>query len=153
VTIFHEKVQQIVAKAITCENFDDYDYAYAGREMTCNMMHTTSIDFPNVTISTRNDTISAVNFYDNKHILYLPINVVESFPNLVAYDAAFCSVKEVWKENFKSLGKLRHLNLKVNQIEKIASDVFDDLKELRILELREKHLVLISKVTNFFLNF
>lgn len=93
------------------------------------------IDEYNETISTKDDAILALSFYTNKKIQYLPVKVAESFPNLIAYGADNTSVKEISKENFKGLTKLRTLGLIGTEIEKIYSDTFEDLVNVEVLWL------------------
>lgn len=114
------------------------------------MNGTTSIDEQNVTISTSDVSMGGLSFHNNKKIVFLPINVGEKFPNLINYNAAYCSVKEVLKLNFKNLNKLKTLALHYNQIEKIGTETFSDLTSLEELNLsKENYFLLIFLI--FFL--
>lgn len=90
-----------------------------------------------VTISERDDEIDGIDFSENKNILYLPVLVHEKLPNLIAYYAYHCSVREISKRNFEKLGRLEDLNLNSNQIETIGSDTFEDLVALQQLHISE----------------
>lgn len=102
------------------------------------MDNATKIDSPGYTVSTpRNDLVTGIYYQLNKKISYLPSQLNETFPNLIAITAHRCSVKAVSKENFNNLIKLKLLWLDHNQIEKIYSDTFDTLISLEILDLSE----------------
>lgn len=125
---------QNVLNQITCEQIlesgNGYDYK------TCFMQDITSISTRGVEISTlRDDTNEGIEFSQNIKISFLPWKVVEKFPNLVAYSASGCSLKEIEKQNFEGLTKLKALNIPNNQIETIASDTFEGLIQLEILFL------------------
>lgn len=47
---------------------------------------------------------------DNRNFRFLPENPAESFPNLVAYGARFCSIEPISKVNFENLDKLQFLD-------------------------------------------
>lgn len=128
------------SKEINCEslNFIDWgeDWGQVGRVKSCIMDDLTSIEEPNVKISSAYDRyVKGLNFAHNKQIFNLPDNVAENFPNLLAYSAWDCSVKEITNNDFKGLTKLIRLALDDNQIEKVASKAFDDLENLRTLWL------------------
>lgn len=91
----------------------------------------------NVTISTHDKSIGALVFYSNTNIFYLPVGVDQSFPNLLGYEAEHCAIKIISRQNFKRLKKLKFLFLAHNQIEKISSNTFNDLKYLTRLDLSE----------------
>jgi Leucine rich repeat len=95
----------------------------------------TRIDRKETIISTRDDSVEALTFERNKQIFVLPENVNKAFSNLWAYDASFCSVQEICHNNFDGLTNLHYLKLDENQIEKIFSDTFEDLKMLEFLSL------------------
>lgn len=98
------------------------------------MKDTTVINSSVIIIATKDDQIKGLQFSVNPKIEYLPEEVSESFPNLLAYSAGTCSVKSISYENFKGLNKLRGLWLSGNQIEKVSSDTFKDLVLLEHLE-------------------
>ena len=86
-----------------------------------------------MTISNVDSSIRGLSFYTNKKIMFLPVNVAESFNNLIAYDASECSITIISRENFAGMEHLRSLALVGNQIEKIYSDVFEGLENLEHL--------------------
>jgi Leucine-rich repeat (LRR) protein len=85
----------------------------------------------------KDETIEGLYFDENKKIVVLPEKVSEKFPNLIAYEANKCSVKNIAKIHFVNLPKLRRLNLDGNNIAIIASDTFDDLVAMEFLGLGE----------------
>jgi Leucine-rich repeat (LRR) protein len=71
----------------------------------------------------------------NKLASSLPENVNKLFPNLLGYSVTSCRVREISRENFEGLVKLRGIYLWGNQIERISSDTFDGLMSLEVLNL------------------
>jgi Leucine rich repeat len=132
-------IKFLEAKEVSCESVaDDTQWiAPVLRVKTCNMRVTTSIDSPETIIisSAFDSSMGGLRFDHNKQVYYLPENVGEKFPNLLAHYASFCNVKEISKKHFKNLSKLKFLGLDHNQIETILSDTFEDLIELEILWL------------------
>jgi hypothetical protein len=129
--------EELKKKKLTCESYSEYTWTETvGILSTCVMDKITSIDEPGAAIANdRSETVNGLNFFENKNIFYLPENVTANFPNLIAYGASMCNVKTIAKKNFKGLNKLRWLGLHHNQIKKIPSDTFEDLKELEFLKL------------------
>jgi Leucine-rich repeat (LRR) protein len=72
---------------------------------------------------------------DIKILEYLPINLSKIFPNLIYYEAQNCSIKFLIKRHLKSLFKLQVLNLSGNKLSEIPSKAFEDLQNLRKLNL------------------
>lgn len=102
------------------------------------MDNATRIDSPGYTVSNpKDESITGIFYQLNKKISYLPSQLHEIFPNLIALTAHRCSVKAVTRENFRNLNKLKGLWLSYNQIEKIYSDTFEDLISLETLDLSE----------------
>lgn len=129
---------QALAKEVKCESVLNRNFSSGGVENTlsCLMNKTTVIDSIGFTISTpRNETIGALEMNNNSKIRFLPEEVGEQFPNLLAYYAFSCSLTEVSKINFQSLFNLKVLVLNSNKIENIAVNTFEDLKSLVVLNL------------------
>jgi Leucine rich repeat len=125
-----QSIHDTKAKLDGCESTRDIEEEGV-KILLCEMTYKTSINTSDETISiTRNESLNGLSFFNNKKMFNLPVNVAEKFPNIVIYTAGGCSLKEVLYKNFKSLYKLKGLNLQQNQIEKITSDTFVDLKEL-----------------------
>lgn len=82
-----------------------------------------------------NLSILGLSFYSNKQISFLPVQVDVTFPKLVGYSAGSCSIKTISKTNFKNLRNLKDLSLRMNQIETIENDTFEDLIALEVLWL------------------
>lgn len=72
---------------------------------------------------------------DNAFVEFLPQNLHQFFPSLVAIQVYNCSLKKLDESNFKHLGNLRTLNLLFNKIEFVPSDSFRDLESLEFLYL------------------
>lgn len=105
------------------------------------MFETTSIDAPNLTISTTNDeTVAVLDFEENKKIFFLPLLISESFPKLVVITALDCSVTSISKENFQNLQELTDLYLGRNKIKNLPSNTFEDLKKLKMLKLQNNQI-------------
>lgn len=139
------------AKEVECERVSDFNSGGSfGSVKTCFMDKKTTIDTPNVTFSTRDNSIGAISFRYNNKIKFLPIKVDEKFPNLLSVQAVRCSIKEISKLNFKGLSKLTFLDLSSNQIEKIASETFEDLTSLEELYLCKKISIYCFSICEFF---
>lgn len=123
------------AKEVDCESTEDVE---GNNVITCYMEDITSIKEPDMTISNFDVAVQGLAFYDNPKIFFLPIYVVENFPNLKMYWANNCSLKVISYQNFKGLRKLTVLKLNANQIEKINSDTFNDFVNLEELDLSKK---------------
>jgi Leucine rich repeat len=130
-------------KIISCDSVSDqfFEKIEFQRQKTCSIGYFGSkvvIDSPGYSISNRDDSIEALHLDINKLVFYLPEKVDTNFKNLVIYEANGCSIKNISNQNFKGLIKLCALLLENNQIEKILSDTFKDLKELQYLWLSKK---------------
>lgn len=134
-------LHKIKTNQVPCESVQDGDYShfYAEPPNTCFMNDSTTIDTRGFIISTANDeTVQGLKFTGNEKIFFLPDNVAEKFPNLIFYFADFCSLTEVFKENFQRLDKLRVLLLSNNHIERVYGESFVDLTSLEDLNLGER---------------
>lgn len=131
------------SKEIFCERFYSGNWIPLKNETftVCDMKIETEIYEPNVKISNFDDSVLSLTFYTNRNIFYLPIDVAKSFPNLTAFGADETSIKEISKENFRNLRKLRCLTLVSNKIEMIFSDTFEDLESLEVLWLGKRKLI------------
>lgn len=124
---------------ITCDSISESFWGDSiGNVKTCFLQQTTVINEPNLKISTDLDGslfVRALDFFNNKKISFLPIQVDENFPNLLVYYADYCSIEKISKQNFKNLLKLKLLNLDNNKIQDIQGGTFGDLKNLEEISL------------------
>jgi Leucine rich repeat len=135
-------LSELEGKEISCERFGEQDWNNSGKKVKlCYMTPSTSIDSSGATVSTHDETIKLLFLGNNKKIFYLPDNVGGKFPNLLYYVASNCSIAQINQQNFKALNKLEFLDLRQNQIEKITSNTFDGLKELKNLDLGTKNII------------
>lgn len=124
---------------ISCEYIKGRHWGRSiGDVKSCKMQNTIAIDSNRVTISIKDESVIGLDFWGNKKIKFLPVQVNESFPNLLAYSAGHCSLSTIEKENFKGMNKLKGLWLYMNQISTINSDTFEDLVGLEMLYLRKE---------------
>lgn len=63
----------------------------------------------------------------------LPLNLADSFPNLVEISASSTTFRSLKRENFRFLRKLEVLQMENGELLRIRRDSFDDLVSLRIL--------------------
>lgn len=128
---------QQTEKRITCEQIQNVEWLWssAGKQKTCSMNETTRIDSNGFKFISVDGSIGGLRFTNNKEIFYLPTGLDESFPNLLIYTAAYCSINTISRENFKNLRKLSGLRLSGNRIEKIDSDTFSDLVSMEFISL------------------
>lgn len=122
------------AKEISCEEVrDDWDNSI-GPIKTCFTQRTVAINELGTTVSNLDVTIKGLTFQSYR-FYFLPDNVTENFPDLLVYRANDCSIKAISKRFFRGLTKLKILHLGSNKIEKISTDTFEDLAELKELFL------------------
>lgn len=86
-------------------------------------------------INNNDDTITELNIEWNRKILFLPVEVADSFPNLKMYSVRQCAIKKITRENFANLRKLLWLYFFSIPIETIYDDTFEDLVMLEGLGL------------------
>ena len=91
-----------------------------------------------------NLNIQAFSIEGNKEVEFLPENIVESFPGLIAYRVIRCSIKTVNRKHFKGLNNLERLELQGNQIDSIQGDSFKDLARLVMLALNYNKIKIID---------
>jgi Leucine-rich repeat (LRR) protein len=77
-------------------------------------------------------------FYNNKKVLYLPIEPYRTAPNLFVINAAQCAVKAISKRNFEKLANLQYGWLHDNDISVIPAGTFEDLVSLKEITLGER---------------
>jgi len=122
--------------SVRCEKVKNYDWQIVGDVKTCFMVEDTDISFPDTSLSEALDkAVGGLDFFNNKKIKFLPIRINLVFPNLSGYDAKYCSLTTITKENFKGLKQLRVIWLFDNEISFLNADVFDDLEKLEIIGL------------------
>lgn len=124
---------------IACESFKRWGW-FDG--IVCVISNST-IDSDNFSISSKRNESVALDFFQNKNVSYLPTRLQITFPELQQIHAKSCSIKAIFKDNFKNLTMLTFLDLSFNQIEKIESDSFNDLTSLEQLFLSKKFWLII----------
>lgn len=97
-------------------------------------MWSTPISSPDVSI-VPDETIHGLTFSGNQKLSFPPVDVAQSFPNLLGYDMYNCLIKTISKSNFVGLSKLKGLWLNHNHITRIDRNVFEDLVSLEFLTL------------------
>lgn len=133
---------------IKCESvgplkFVFFDQQSQDIENSCSVDNNTAISIDDVTfLSTSNYFVDGIHFNSNKRIVFLPVRIYESFPNLRAYFAGNLNISKVSHKNLQRLSKLEILHLNNNRIEKIRSDTFEGLLKLRIVNLGKLFCVL-----------
>lgn len=121
---------------IACESVEQIQWS-VGTIKTC-YIQTSVIDWTGfIFSSSTSSNVGAIDAQDNRKIQYLPEKVGKSFPRLMLYNAAFCAIEAISRDNFKGLVKLEKLYLNDNQIKKISIDTFEDLNSLQVLYLSE----------------
>lgn len=120
--------------------FDEFEYVEVACEKftsffeleACWMKKKTSINATNFVVSDmRDEEVGHISFDDNKKIEYLPYKIFMQFPNLFSYFAESCSVKQITKENFEKLNRLKEIWLSHNKIQKIFANTFEGLESLQ----------------------
>ena len=83
---------------------------------------------------------------NNKEVKFLPENIVEFFPRLIAYEVRNCSIRTVNEKHFESLSKLEYLSMDFNEIDSIDADSFKDLIKLEFLKLNNNQIKKIDQI-------
>ena len=91
-----------------------------------------------------NQSIQGFNIEGNKEVKFLPENIVESFPKLIAYQVYNCSIRTINAKHFKGLNNLELLFLDYNEVESIDGDAFKDLTKLEELSLHYNKITMIA---------
>jgi insulin-like growth factor-binding protein complex acid labile subunit len=99
------------------------------------------------------DKIQALSFVNNKNMKYLPQNIGETFPNLIAMSFSGDSIVNISKKNFKNLNQLKSINLSGNKIKSFKPDTFEDLINLEQLILDNNEIEYIEETTFTYLKF
>lgn len=124
-------------KPLVCEKITSDD-KHGEKRKKCLMNQVTTISTDNVELAIPEDlNMTVLDFTFNNGILFLPVLVKKSFPNLRFFYANLCSVQEISKKNFENLNDLRYLSLEANFITKIRSDTFEGLSKLDYVSLGE----------------
>lgn len=120
------------ATEISCEKIEQ------GNDVKlCYFDKTTSINFNDTAIATKDDSVKGIFMTYNEKIRYLPVQVHKKFSNLQKYYAAECSIQAISKANFEKLTKLTEIWLTTNEITRVKSDTFQGLSSLKIVKLGE----------------
>lgn len=85
----------------------------------------------------RDEEVEGIIFDRNVNIEYLPVKIHLQFPNLDIYNASRCSIKQISKENFENLSRLKSIELSGNKIQKISGNTFKGLNSLLHVNLSE----------------
>lgn len=101
----------------------------------------------------KDEDIQAISFVNNKNIKFLPVNIGESFPNLIAMKASGNSIANITRETFMNLPKLKFLNLSFNKIKSLNPDTFEYLTGLENLNLENNEIEEIEETIFVFLKF
>lgn len=83
----------------------------------------------------------------SKNIKFLPKNLHQVFPNLVAFSFSSCSIEFVSGNHFQNLTKLKDLSLIDNKFKEIAADAFADLIDLQFLYLNQNRINFLWQTT------
>lgn len=130
-----------LSKGGPCERFDnfedDYDVFEDGNVKNYCIMQSTVVNSRDflITPADHNETVDGFEAEDNKKLEYLPKNIGKKFPNVIKLRAANCALKEISKEVFRGLTKLRWLYLQNNQIETINDDTFEHIPSVEKIDL------------------
>jgi hypothetical protein len=130
-------IREIEMQQISCGLITSYEFLTTNQVKDCTMDAKQSINTTNLIFRTRDNTMEVLSFWNIKTVFYLPTKIAAAFPVLTQVRAINCSIKEVFRHNFIGLNEMKILLLPFNQIEKIASDTFEGLKNLEHIGLRK----------------
>jgi hypothetical protein len=134
-------------KQVFCQNIADFEWFpsdnSSGVLKTCFTKFETVIDSNTFTFADRDSDVSGLRLLGSS-VSFLPVEVGESFPGLVFYEAGSLSIQEISRDNFKGLKLLKYLSLYQNKLETIPEDTFKDtvsLESIVLCEFRESFFV------------
>lgn len=93
------------------------------------------VNVPAPLIEKTQNLTKGLTMYGNQKSSYLPVRVYKVFPNLIDYNAGFCSITTIAKSNFQSLIHLVQLRLSNNLISRVEGITFEGLTALKRLYL------------------
>lgn len=121
---------------VQCDSIEVAQWS-VGTKRTC-YFRTTAIERKGFAVSSSIDaSVGVIDFQDNKKIIFLPENTGKIFSKLLLFNAAFCAIEAITRDNFRGLRKLEKLYLNENRIKMISIDTFQDLESLEVLYLSE----------------
>lgn len=122
-------------KEVKCKH-SSVQWNYFKRSLFSCRIENQKIDDIGFTITrSSNTTVELLDIQNATEVKYLPANIAEKFPHIVAFQVYDCSVESINEVNFKNLLKLRYLHLPRNEIEHIDNNAFRDLIKLEWLSL------------------
>lgn len=123
---------EIDSVEVVCERYQNIPNEY------CLMNERTAINATNFVMGElRDEEVEGIVFDGNKKIEYIPYKIHMQFPNLAIYHANRCSIKQISKENFENLRRLKSIELASNKIQKLAGNTFKGLEKLTKVDLSE----------------
>jgi Leucine rich repeat len=140
---------------------DSKELYYAGNfQRTCNIENQSIDNHGYIITPARDATVKTFNIRNNKNVKFIPDNVGDTFPQLIAFQIWNCSLEVVEGFPFKSMHELQLLNLGSNHIVYIESGAFDQLIKLERIQLNNnkiEHLMLqtfigLSNLEHLYLN-
>jgi hypothetical protein len=121
-------------KTIVC-SFSNIVWLYFKRSFrTCNV-HNQAIDTVGFTLPSVDSTVRGFDIRNIPEVKFLPENLSEKFPSLVAAQFWSCSIKSINENHFKGLHDLIVLSFDLNKIERIDSNAFKDNVKLEYFGL------------------
>lgn len=136
------------SKEVSC-TFLNIKYEYFKRTLRTCFIQDQGIDDVGSLISTPIDatieSFSIKNANQAKKVEFIPENIAEKFPQVIAIGIYECAVKLICENNFKNLRKLKYLNLGENLIKTVDKNSFKDLVELEMLSLNNNQIEYLSE--------
>jgi Leucine-rich repeat (LRR) protein len=122
----------------SCDSIGFFNWRHIGDLITCKK-EKSDISNSDLTLSHPNEPdLKMLYFFDNKKVLYLPIEPYRTAPNLFVINAAECALKAISKKNFEKLANLQYVWLYNNDISVIPAGTFEDLVSLKEITLGER---------------
>lgn len=122
-------------KEVTCKHYNAQWLYFKRNLFTCRIEKQRIDDVGFIITSTTNTTVDVLDIQSSTDVKFIPENIADKFPQLIALQIFNCSVESISEQNFKSLRKLKYLHLPRNEIESIDKNAFKDLVRLEWLSL------------------
>jgi Leucine-rich repeat (LRR) protein len=122
----------------SCDSIEFFSWRHIGDLITCKKENT-DISNSGLTLSHPSEPdLKMLYFYNNKKVLYLPVELYCTAPNLFVINAAGCAVKAISKKNFEKLANVQYVWLHDNDISVIPAGTFEDLVSLKEITLGKR---------------
>jgi Leucine-rich repeat (LRR) protein len=126
-----------VGEKLSCE-YESSNWIYVNKTLEgCRISNQTIKDKAAIIESGFIGSYKAFNIKNDKNVEFIPTNIGEKFPNIVALQIFNCSIRKIGSKHFNNLHKLIQLTFTKNEIAEVDDKPFEDQTKLEWLGLAE----------------